>query len=90
MICDQKVKTVVMLTKLMEGNKPKCEQYWPNKVGESTNPKPSLTVTFVQMQKFADYELRMLQVKSVRMLFIIQGLHKYIFRVLTPIVFHSR
>lgn len=63
-----------MLTKLVEGNKPKCERYWPNKVEESTNPKPSLTVTFVQMQMFADYELRMLQVKSVRMLIAIQGL----------------
>ena len=68
MIWDQKVRTVVMLTKLMEGNKNKCEQYWPNNIGESTNPKLSLTVTLVQLQMFADYELRIMQVKSVRML----------------------
>ena len=70
MIWEQKVKTVVMLTKLMEGNKPKCEQYWPNKVGESINPKPSLAVTFVRVQIFADYEIRLLRVKSVRIFYI--------------------
>ena len=70
MIWDQKVQTIVMLTKLMEGNKPKCEQYWPSKTGESTNPKPSLQVTFVQAQTFADYEIRVLQVKSVRIFYI--------------------
>ena len=68
MIWDQKIKTVVMLTKLMEGSKMKCEQYWPNNVGDSTNPKPSLVVTLVQQQMFAEYELRTLQVKSVRIL----------------------
>ena len=77
MIWDQKSQTIVMLTKLMEGNKPKCEQYWPNKIGESTNPKPSLTVTFVQLQMFTDYELRKLHVKSVRVL-LWQGLFIYI------------
>jgi len=67
MIWDQKVPTIVMLTKLMEGNKPKCEKYWPDNIGSSINPKPSLTVTLLQLQLFADYELRTLQVKSVRM-----------------------
>ena len=68
MIWDQKVKTIVMLTKLMEGDKPKCEQYWPDRVGGSINPKSSLVVTYVDIQMFAEYQLRKLQVKFVRML----------------------
>ena len=68
MIWDQKVKTVVMLTKLVEGDKFKCEQYWPDKVGGSINPKPSLVVTCVGLQIFAHYQLRTLQVKFVRVL----------------------
>ena len=78
MIWDQKVQTIVMLTKLMEGSKPKCEQYWPSKVGESMNPKPSLAVRFVQVQMFADYEIRLLQVKPVRIfIYNIFYLYKY-------------
>ena len=68
MIWDQKSQTIVMLTKLTEGNKTKCEKYWPDNVGEHISPKPSLTITLVQLQMFADYEFRTLQVKSVRVL----------------------
>ena len=65
MIWDQKSPTIVMLTKFTEGNKPKCIKYWPNNIGESMNPKPSLTVTLTQQRVFADYEIRTLQVKLV-------------------------
>ena len=83
MIWDQKIKTIVMLTKLMEGDKPKCEQYWPDKVGDSIKPKPSLEVTYVDQQMFADYELRTLQAKSVRMLLYTRIVHllKLLFRL---------
>ena len=73
MIWDQKIKTIVMLTKLMEGDKPKCEQYWPENVGDSINPKPSLVVTYVDLQMFADYKFRTIQVKSVRILLFKKG-----------------
>lgn len=65
MVWDQKSRTIVMLTKFMEGNKPKCMKYWPDNVGESMNPKPSLTITLTQQRIFADYEIRTIQVNHV-------------------------
>ena len=65
MIWDQQSPTIVMLTKLIEGNKPKCMRYWPENVGESINPKPSLKVTLTQQRVFADYEVRTIQVVLV-------------------------
>jgi len=65
MIWEQKTPTIVMLTKTMEGNKPKCERYWPKNVGDTINPKPSLAVKLTQLQLFADYEIRTLQVQPV-------------------------
>ncbi|XP_065904304.1 receptor-type tyrosine-protein phosphatase delta-like isoform X2 [Dysidea avara] len=64
MVWEQKTPTIVMLTRTMEGNKPKCEKYWPNNVGDTINPKPSLTVKLTQLQLFADYEIRTLQVQA--------------------------
>ena len=69
MMWDQKSPTIVMLTKLIEGNKPKCMKYWPESLGESINPKPSLTVTLTQQRLFADYEVRTIQLKHVSALF---------------------
>jgi len=65
MVWEQKSPTIVMLTKLMEGNKPKCEKYWPDNVGDTINPKPSLIIKLTQLQLFADYEIRSLQVQQV-------------------------
>ena len=65
MIWDQKCPTIVMLTKFTEGNKPKCMKYWPDNVGESITPKPSLKVTLTQQRLFADYEIRTIQVQLV-------------------------
>ena len=92
MIWDQKVKTIVMLTKLMEGDKPKCEQYWPDKVGDNINPKPSLEVTYANLQMFADYQLRTLQVKSVRMLLYTSTVHllKLLFRLQILMLLHLK
>lgn len=65
MIWEQQSTTIVMLTKLVEGRKPKCMKYWPDNIGESINPKPSLTVTLTQQRVFVDYEIRTMQVKDV-------------------------
>jgi len=66
MIWDNKVPVIVMLTKLVESGRPKCHQYWPEKVGEVSQPKSYLTVKFTATQYFADYELRTFEVTNVR------------------------
>ena len=65
MVWDQKAPIIVMVTKLIEADVQKCEQYWPDKVGETIQPKPSLSVTLTQIQHFADYELRSMTVTMV-------------------------
>lgn len=65
MVWDNKVPVIVMLTKLVEGGRPKCHRYWPEKVGEVSQPKSYLTVKLTATQYFADYELRTFEVKNV-------------------------
>ena len=51
--------TIVMVTNIKEGNKVKCEQYWPNSGSKNYGP---FKVTLVEYQMFADYVIRTLQV----------------------------
>lgn len=65
MVWDQKASIIVMLTKQVEADVQKCEQYWPENVDETMKPKPSLSVKLTQIQHFADYELRTMTVTMV-------------------------
>ena len=51
--------TIVMVTNLKEGNKKKCEQYWPDSGSKNFGP---FRVTLTEQQVFADYTTRTLQV----------------------------
>ena len=65
MVWDHKAPIIVMLTKLVEADVQKCEQYWPDSVDETINPKPTLSVKLTQIQRFADYELRTMTLTKV-------------------------
>ena len=65
MVWDQKSTVIVMVTKTVEADIQKCEQYWPECVDETITPKPSLAVKLTQIQRFADYELRTMTVTKV-------------------------
>ena len=65
MVWDNKVPAIVMLTKLVEAGKPKCHKYWPDKVGESVQPKEHINVKLTSLQYFADYEIRTIEVTNV-------------------------
>ena len=65
MVWDQKAPIIVMVTKLVEADIQKCEQYWPDNVDETIKPKPTLSVKLTQIQRFADYELRTMTVTEV-------------------------
>jgi len=49
-----------MLTRIVEGGQRKCEQYWPDQEPQEYGP---FTITLADQQVFADYTIRMLQVK---------------------------
>jgi len=72
MVWDQKSTIIVMLTKLVEADIQKCEQYWPDNVDETIKPKPSLSVKLTQIQRFADYELRTMVVTKVKNIIVLR------------------
>ena len=59
LIWQERPPILVMLTNLEEGNKIKCEQYWPESGKKSFGP---FTVTITDQQVLADYTIRTLKV----------------------------
>ena len=59
LIYQERTPTIVMVTNLKEGNKKKCEQYWPDSGSKNFGP---FRVTLTEQQVFADYTTRTLQV----------------------------
>ena len=59
LIWQERPPTIVMVTNLTEGNKKKCEQYWPDSGYASYGP---FKVTLTGNQVFADYQIRTLRV----------------------------
>ena len=59
LIWQEKPPTIVMVTNLIEKNKSKCEQYWPETGSTDYGP---FKVTITESQNFADYCIRILQV----------------------------
>eukprot|EP00731_Ephydatia_muelleri_P019109 Em0011g1149a len=64
MIWQEQVNTIVMLTQCNEGGKRKCEQYWPEKVGDTIEPFPGLRVTMNEYVMFADYHTRKMSITN--------------------------
>ena len=62
MVWEQNSKTIVMLTKLKEGNRIKCDQYWPNK-GRSLYGK--IAVTLVDTLELPHYTIRTMQIENL-------------------------
>ena len=60
MVWQERAPSIVMITNLKEGGKPKCQQYWPDSGTESFGP---FQVTTSEQQVLADYTIRKLTVK---------------------------
>ena len=60
MVWQERAPSIVMITNLEEGGKPKCHQYWPDSGTENYGP---FQVTITEQQVLADYTIRMLTVK---------------------------
>jgi len=59
LVWQERTHTIVMVTNLKEGNKIKCEQYWPDSATTEYGP---FKVTLMKQQIFADYIMRTLRV----------------------------
>lgn len=54
MIAEQKIELVIMLCKLMEMSKVKCERYWPETKGDS-KIWGNFEITFVEEERCVVY-----------------------------------
>ena len=59
LIWQEKPPTIVMVTNLKEGNKNKCQQYWPDTGSMKFGP---FKVTLTENVMLADYCIRTMQV----------------------------
>ena len=59
LVWQERPPTIVMVTNLKEGNKKKCEQYWPDTGSINFGP---FKVTLTEHQVFADYCTRTMKV----------------------------
>ncbi|XP_065834055.1 receptor-type tyrosine-protein phosphatase S-like isoform X2 [Oscarella lobularis] len=57
MIWSENVRTIVMLTRLTEGNKMKCYQYWPFAAGETKNFE-GFRINLDNVDEFAEYDIK--------------------------------
>ena len=60
LVWQEKPQAIIMVTNLKEGDKVKCQQYWPEASNENYGP---FIVTLTEQQIFTDYTIRTLQVK---------------------------
>ena len=59
LVWQERPLTIVMVTNIKEGNKVKCQQYWPDSGSKHFG---HFKVTLVEYQVLADYVIRTLQV----------------------------
>ena len=78
LIHQERPPTIVMVTNLKEGNKKKCEQYWPDSGSNNFGP---FRVTLTEQQVFADYTTRTMQV-TVSTYLCIYGYTLHLFTML--------
>ncbi|KAA0202098.1 hypothetical protein HAZT_HAZT003103 [Hyalella azteca] len=71
MCWEQGSTTLVMMTKLEERTRIKCDQYWPSRVSQ-TEAYNSMQVTLTDVQELATYTVRTFQLQKVIFLIFLQ------------------
>ena len=65
MIWENKLPTIVMVTKLVESSREKCARYWPSVTGEEMEVGPNIVVLLKEIKLFTDYEIRIMSITNV-------------------------
>ncbi len=66
MIWENKLSTIVMVTKLVDSSREKCAKYWPSATGEEMEVGSNIVVILKEIKLFTDYEIRIMSIKNVR------------------------
>ncbi|XP_054447744.1 tyrosine-protein phosphatase non-receptor type 13 [Pteronotus mesoamericanus] len=66
MIWEQKSKVIAMMTQEVEGEKIKCQRYWPNVLGKTTMVNDRLRLALVKMQALKGFVVRALTLEDIQ------------------------
>ncbi|XP_060155613.1 tyrosine-protein phosphatase non-receptor type 13 isoform X9 [Globicephala melas] len=66
MIWEQKSTVVAMMTQEVEGEKVKCQRYWPNVLGKTTMVSNRLRVALVRVQQLKGFVVRAMTLEDIQ------------------------
>ncbi|XP_046512399.1 tyrosine-protein phosphatase non-receptor type 13 isoform X14 [Equus quagga] len=66
MIWEQKSAVIAMMTQEVEGEKIKCQRYWPNVVGKTTMVNDRLRLALVRMQQLKGFVVRAMALEDIQ------------------------
>ncbi|XP_026543714.1 tyrosine-protein phosphatase non-receptor type 13-like, partial [Notechis scutatus] len=66
MAWEQKCTLIAMMTQEVEGEKVKCQRYWPNALGKTTMVNDSLRLSLVQLQELKGFIIRIMELEDIQ------------------------
>ncbi|XP_006867830.1 PREDICTED: tyrosine-protein phosphatase non-receptor type 13 [Chrysochloris asiatica] len=66
MIWEQKSSVIAMMTQEVEGEKIKCQRYWPNILGKTTMVSDKLRLALVRMQQLKGFVVRAMTLEDIQ------------------------
>ncbi|CAK7316320.1 Tyrosine-protein phosphatase non-receptor type 13 [Vulpes lagopus] len=66
MIWEQKSTVIAMMTQEVEGEKIKCQRYWPNILGQTTMVNDRLRLALVRMQQLKGFVVRAMALEDIQ------------------------
>ncbi|XP_026365575.2 tyrosine-protein phosphatase non-receptor type 13 isoform X13 [Ursus arctos] len=66
MIWEQKSTVIAMMTQEIEGEKIKCQRYWPNILGQTTMVSDRLRLALVRMQQLKGFVVRSMALEEIQ------------------------
>ncbi|KAM6221994.1 tyrosine-protein phosphatase non-receptor type 13 [Rhynchocyon petersi] len=66
MIWEQKSTVIAMMTQEVEGEKVKCQRYWPNMLGKTTMVNDTLRLALVRMQQLNGFVVRAMTLENIQ------------------------
>ncbi|XP_039217115.1 tyrosine-protein phosphatase non-receptor type 13 isoform X1 [Crotalus tigris] len=66
MAWEQKCTLIAMMTQEVEGEKVKCQRYWPNAVGKTTMVSDKLRLSLVRLQELKGFIIRIMELEDIQ------------------------
>ncbi|ETE71812.1 Tyrosine-protein phosphatase non-receptor type 13, partial [Ophiophagus hannah] len=66
MAWEQKCALIAMMTQEVEGEKVKCQRYWPNALGKTTMVNDKLRLSLVRLQELKGFIIRIMELEDIQ------------------------